>query len=376
MSTTFAVEYPLWALARDGGERLVRILDEIGPNAITVDVISGLLATISAEAGWFHTDGGWHYPHDSAAYRGSTLRPHSAGWFGRKNYLRELVELAEPRGVKLLLRIGLRRVPALSNKYPHMLARSAWDNEMPWACPHHADWRELVREALAELSAYAPLGFVIDDLTMSGPALVPTLSWRPLAADLATTCFCPACRQRASEAVAVDFGGDADALARSIRAHFGRALTEPDAIARRVIDDEPLTRFLRANVEDTRRWLTHLCDGYPECGVWIAVDSHSASRRRVGWPDAADALEQTGCGAWTAATMIPAGETLGEQGATTHAVSVPCWLPACQDSEMLVRTVREHSRVGVGVISLAGLAEAPDEAIAWTRQAVRYARRG
>ncbi len=377
MSIAFSVEYPPWALSQERGDALSRVLDEVGPDILTIPAVSGPLTRLGPTYGWFHTDGGWHYPPDSARYRGATLRPHAAGWFGRKHFVRVAAEAAGSRGVKAVLRLGLSRVPALIHRYAHIRARNAWDAELPWACTHQPEWRELLRETMAELSDFDPLGFVLDDVFLGDAAAAPAAAWNPLAAELASICLCPTCRQRAADA-AGDVGGDADAIARSIRTHFSQALSNPDTTARRIRDDGPLSRFVSASQADVRRWLAHLSDARPQQGVWVAMPEPSGVVRGSGLRGSAtDLLHETGCGWWRRMGLAPAAADVAEEPfAAGSAISVPAWLPDCPDSESLVRSVREYARRGASIVNLTGLADAADEAIAWARQAVRYARRG
>lgn len=370
MQGSYGIVYPLWSHDA-GGELLDRAIGEVGLTHITIPAVSGAArafrAWSSSPPKVFHTDGGWHYPPDLARYRSSSVRPRPAGWFGKRNVLARVCEDAQRRGVQVVFRIDMRRIPAWLAHAPQILQRNAWGDEMPGlACCLNAEWRELLADTLDDLSAYGPAGYEILSWRVDEPAEDKPVAGAAFKADaqrLLSMCFCPSCRQAATAS-----GVDAEQAARSATVHIQRDLSRPASSAATVLDtDEALAAYTRARQQDAAGWLAQVAALRPAARHFAAVFAD----RRV--PDGLHPLLYPGIDTPDLAReealdhLWPAGAGGG--------LACAAWWPAFAHSEEVVRFVAAIRDRGADFFDFERLDEAPETALDWLRQAVRYAHR-
>ena len=167
MDTSFGIQIPPWSYASGGEAWLDRVAGEVGLDHVTATAVSGptteLRLGIAGEAPYFDTEGGWHYPHNAKLYASTTLKPARARWVGGGDALGRLCAHVRRLGLRYVLRLDLRAVPALVEHAPHVGQRNAWGQEVPSAgpCACHPEVRELLRGTLADLERWEPNGFLM-----------------------------------------------------------------------------------------------------------------------------------------------------------------------------------------------------------------------
>ncbi len=369
----FGLLYPLLAHDTGGAELLERVVGEVGIDELVAVVIGGPAHRVRLnpcfEPATVRTPGGWFYPPDREAYHASAVRPRTAPGVGKRNPLAALAEQARRLDLRLTLRVDLRAAQPLLEHDPHLAMRNCFSDPEPTAgaCPSHPELRELLRCALDELAGYEPAGFELADLW---PHLAcdrdqpRPLDFDPHVRALLDTCFCPACRTIAERDLRLppDFAAnqhpaDADAAARSVRVQIEHRL------AGRPVEPDPLVGAYRdAITADLLAWLARLAERHQSRERWLALPATLAGRvpADAGWRPVCDHGAR-------GADRPPADAT---------AVVLPCWRPVFDSASALVRETAARVEAGCERIVFAGLDEAPEDAIDWLRQAVRYARRG
>ena len=344
MSMSFGIVLPLWNLTDGPPDLLERAVGEIGLEHLTAPVVTGPVTQFRlserVDTPAWRTEGGWHYTPDKARYAGA-LRPHVAQWVARRRPLEQLMDFARKHALRVFLRVDLTRVPTLAQGRPDLCCRDAWGAAMSAdpLCASQPQVRELARETLDELAGYQPAGFQFESVAPCSAD--HPLAWTRGAERELSACFCSACREGALRA-----GFEQDELAalihavqRRIRAAAAGA-TSADATL-----SEGLDRYSRA--VDTEGWLARL-------RAHVAPRPFlSAARPRRGANESAES-------------------SYGEASSWRR---LQCWRPAFALASDLVRRVAELTASGARDFDFEGLDEAPDEALDWLRQAVRYARR-
>lgn len=382
MSRDHGLVYPLWTDPHGPAPRLDRATGEVGLDHLTIPVVTGKLQHFRLEPAqpphWFASEGGWHFPPDPPCYGRGPIRPRPARWFGKRNLLARIRDYAAQRDIALILRLDLRAVGALLEHEPHLRPRNAWGDEVlaAGACVLNPELRELLHATLQDLLRYEPAGFqLVDwapDLPVDREPQRP-LGWQPLAQELSDICFCPACRQVSSVA-----GTDPDQAARSVCVHVQRLLTQPgdQKTPVSVRHDGLLNAYQQARRRDTASWLQHLADTHQARRRYLLFTETTASDSIVPLlgEDAFQPLLRT-CGP----LLAPDGASLQARirsSTRLHALTLPVWRPAIQQADHLVRLVSAATNAGITFLDFEDLDQAPEEAVVWLKQAVRFARRG
>jgi hypothetical protein len=389
MDAQFGVVLPLWSYAADRGALLDRVHGEVGIDFVTVPVITGEQACFRlcaeprpadadapalGDEPYFHTGGGWHFPPAIKIYSVAGSRPVKARWFGATDVLARLREHADRLRVPLVMRIELRAVRALSEHEPHLGQRNAWGQEVPSAglCVCNPGVRELLRATLDDLGRYEPAGFELADW-MPDHAMDCTrprpLDWHwPTVRRLLDICFCPACRQIAERA-----GVEPDLAARSVRVRVRRVMGAPLGPEPAREADAVVTEYCAARVADCGQWLRRLAQADAQ-RVYRLLDGPESP---APYSDVApvERLHRP-------AAVLPLKEDRLQGLLRVQALagfagwSLPVWRPCFNVAARLVAAVSEAVHAGVRIFDFEGLDEAVPDAVAWLKQAVRFARRG
>jgi hypothetical protein len=380
MSGDFGIAYPLWTDPQGPGRLLDQAIGEVGLDHLTIPVVTGpqeqFRPSPAQPPHCFHTEGGWHFPPHAARYTDGPVRPRLARWFGKRDLLSRICEHAGGRDIAVIFRVDLRAVGGLVEHDPYLRTRNAWGDEVVPAgpCVSNPELRELLRATLDDLLRYEPAGFQLADWAPdlpTGRGVARPLDWQPLARKLADVCFCPACRQ-----IATVSGTDPDQAARSARVHVERLLTDPEngAVAAKARDDEVLNAYVRARQQDNAAWLHQVAERHHARRRYFLTDAASAESVVV--PLGQEAFQLV-----VRPFSLPVDREEDALGTPVrlakHAFGLvlPVWRPAIHEGGQLVRHVSALRRAGVVFFDFEGLDEAPDEAVTWLRQAVRFARR-
>ncbi len=375
MGADYGIVYPLWNYAADGGELLDRAAGEVGLEHVTVPVVTGpqsqFRLTCDREAPYFQTEGGWHFPPQTKLYSAAGGRPPKARWFAAADHLAHLRQHADRLGLRLVLRIAPRSIPALLEHEPHLCQQNAWGQPVAaaGACVCNPALRELLQAAWEDLRQYGPSGWELanwgPDAWCGGSAAPLPWGGSHAAGRLLAICFCAACRQSAARA-----GIDPDQVARSVRVQIERQLSGRRQDER----EEPLTTaYNEARHADCHGWLERLA----ERDGWHGLLRDFESARPELSPEPSS---------WMRILRLPPSMRVGHEPAPTVAallrassasgLSFTPWAPSFVESAELVRFVTNQAAAGARVFDFEGLDAAPAEAVTWLKQAVRFARRG
>lgn len=372
MSADFGIRYPLWSYESDP-ELLDRALGEIGARRLSIPLVTGPVQALRLGARHaphhFHTDGGWHFAPDPSRYAGSSLRPRSAAWLGRRDPMTRLREQAAARPCRVLGVLDVRAAAACLDVEQHFAHRDAWGESASDAggCPMNPAVRELLSGAIADLERYALDGVILSawapDLPVQRESPRP-LAWRASVRALLDICFCAACRQTAMAA-----GIDASQAARSALVHAAHGWSDQPRVDEAIRNDDLLTAYRRVRVEANRIWWKRLVELHPKLAWYAEIPGdYAAAAQSI--PDAVIPLLRP-----ASHGPAPLPEGLRRVGVGELGVAAPVWRPFFADASELVRWVTDAVDRGVRDFDFLGLDEAADEAVGWLRQAVRFARR-
>ncbi len=381
MSADFGIVLPLWCFDKDAPELLHRAVGEIGLQHITCPVVSGACVETILSSGrgtpHFETEGGWHYPPESGAFSGldiGHLKPRAARWVGGRNTLAPLADELARRNIRCIARVDLLGVRWLAEHQPHLARRNAWGDERVSAglCPLQPQVRELLLGTCSDLRRFAPAGIELANWGLDsvgsdvGARRAEFENVDPRTAALLAICFCSACR-----AIAGAKDCDADAAARVVRARVA-AIAEagPDGTRPGSEPDAALEQYRQVRAEGHLRWLATLAR---HCEPWerflLAPPDPLGAAALPDWRTLLDAAAQLAAphpGAARERLRIAAG---------VDAVRVPAWSAGQMLATELVRSTSELCEAGVTYFDFEAVHAAPRAALAWVRQAVRYARR-
>lgn len=384
MSGDFGLVYPLWTDPRGPADVLDGVVGEVGLDHLTIPVVTGPVTQFRADPAQppnlFVTEGGWHFPPRLSAYTGGSVRPRTAGWFGKRDVLGAVCEYAVKRDIPVIFRVDARSALRLLEHEPHLRSRNAWGDEVisAGACVLNPELRELLRGTLRDLSRYGPAGFeLVDwapDLAVDRYRPRP-LSGCPTARHLLDICFCPACRQVATLA-----GIDPEQAARSARVHTDQTLRHPGDAARAVtaLNDELLRGYGQARRRDAHAWLRQLAETHREHRRYLLGDARMPQT-------IIDLLPLVTTNAFLLLLRAPEPTQPPEQGASADpglwldgafGTALPVWWPQLEQADQLVRLVVDLTRAGARFFDFERLEEAPSGVVTWLKQAVRFARRG
>lgn len=377
---SFGLVYPLWNDRADAGDALERAAGEIGPDHLTIPVVTGPVRQVrfvgEAASRLFQSEGGWHYHPEAGRYENTRLRPRTARWLGARDALGSVVERARKHGMRVAFRIEPRGVEHLIDHHPYIRCKNAWGDETPdaGACPSNPDVRELLRAAFEELAAHEPVALQTSGWEMDAP-LNRTLrggrdprpfGWHPAARSLLDVCFCESCRQ-----IAIAAGLDAEHAARSVRVHFDRVAALPAASRDEAVEQDQLLRSCRdARQASLDEWLHRVAEGHGERRCMMLAPLGGERRIAGGWTPMANVqlgdetpedLEST---VLRFAAQSPAG-----------GLALPYWRPLFDEAGDVVRLVTGAAEAGVRFFDFEGLHETPPIGLTGLRQAVRFARR-
>lgn len=384
MTVDFGIVYPLWAHDDDGGPtRLERVVGDVGIEHLSIPVITGprrwLRAFGDVPSPYLVTAGDWHYHADAKLYAASGVRPRAARWLGHRDVFKRVVDFAAARGIGLELRVDLLAAPAVRTAEGVPLERNAWNmtDESAPVCLSAPTTRELIGAAVSDLARFTPRALVVESPFQPDRGLpyLPSLgAWWALT-DLMRLCFCAACRQIAHGA-----GIDADAAARSVVVHGGRALEEHGAgreydVADALANDPILRAYSECRWESLRQWLSRLASDHPSIAFarqvedfgTHSVESFSGMHTRgwhrqmaLSWPDDEES---------TAEFVAQA-----QQFDVTR-VEIDLWAAFGRGDDALLRLVHALVSGDVTHIDFVGLDELPDSSLDALRKALRFARR-
>ncbi len=372
MTPDFGIVYHLWNHTRAAVNLLERAAGEVGIQHITIPVITSEVTQFRYGAmpdePYFHTPGGWHYPPAKEAYAATGIRPAIARWCGSRDVLAQVCEDAARLGLRVYFRLD-PLVAALTERHAHIRQKNAWGQEIGSApaCVLNPDVRGLLQAAFADLGRYGPAGYELitgspDTAAISKrPCLVLWNAEGDLVLDL---CFCAACRQCAAAA-----GVDADAAARSARAHIQYLAVNSASLMDRLESDEVLKAYRQVRAADDRAWLGRLPDAFAEQQLYLIYPFG----REI---DRDPALHKWRWLASLPCTLFRSGAARTYTGnSPVYALSVPLGLPGTGKPHELVRAVHEWAGGAVTFFDFEQLVEYPPQAVTWLKQAVRFARR-
>lgn len=362
MNTSFGVIYPLWIAAAGRPDFLDRLVGEIGVDHLTVPVIGppervfqAALATGSTP--WFATEGGWHYPPAREHYTALSDAPHRARWQKQRDALAALCKTAAAQQLRVIARVSLRHVPALREQLPAAVWRDAWGEPLPepGLCVLAPEVREVLAGVVRDLTRYELAGIELADWDLDVPSGMPHgIGLPPAAREMAGTCFAPAARQ-----VAGRQGLDVDATAAAVREYVAAVAAQPDAAPPPV--PELVAAYRQVLVDDHLNWLEPFAGQVP------------FARRLLHGP----AGDSTAVGGWEALQPAnaaePAAGRAGSAGPTGLCFRVG--EPPFTAAPALVRAVTSARERQVMFFDFENLAAAPDDALTWVKQAIRFARR-
>ena len=373
MNGRYGLVYPLWCYAGGQDDLLDRALGEVGADFCTLPLVTGPLSRLTPwterSTAMFQTRGGWHAP--LHAQRATTVlkRIRQASWFGKRDILAKVLDVLRTRRLPAGARIDLRAAAALAPHGEHLAAINAWGDADPsaGACVLNDEVRELLRATLECVADLGFAGYQTVDWCVDCAANRHTgraLDWHPTVRRLLDICFCAACRQAAAED---DI--DPDQVARSVRVHAERGLLNPEHdLAAAVAADELLTRYWGARTNRNDAWLDRLAAQHTTLRA-----THVCDTEFFGEP--ASLYQRV-------EPLARIHEPLPEKNADAtpfwhpaKALTLPAWRPMFTHADDLVRFVLEAQHAGVARFEFEDLDAAPDEAITWVRQAVRFARR-
>lgn len=228
----FGIVFPPWVYRGENDELLARILGEVGPDYVTIPLVTGPFTELRAERTHgghvVSSRGGWHYQPDAARYAGCSHKPQTADWLHGRDVLPQMLAELRGRGVRAVFRVdpwsALKGLP--TTPLP-MRIRNLWDEELTWAgpCLLQPESEQLLRGLIADLSVHQPDGWsLVRWRANPGPAFTrqSMRGFRTRSAGPATTCLCAGCR-----AVAQRAGLDMDEVCRSLAEDFQRLYSQP-----------------------------------------------------------------------------------------------------------------------------------------------------
>ncbi len=376
-SVSYGLFYPLWAHDATDTDLLTRVTGDVGIDHLTIPVVTGAHTAMHfcplVQSNLFATEGGWHYPPHREHYRATDAKVRVARWSGSRNMLERVCRAAEHASVPTVFRVNLRAIPLVTDHERHLRMQNAWGDDLAFGglCPLNPEVQELLHSVMQDLQPYGPDGFELVDWCCDQPILSGVDrpgTWHPDLELALETCFCPACRQ-----VAVMGGVDADAAARSARVHAGRMAAQErpaDHSEPSVPDDDILWEYRQVRQHELVNWLERCAESTASDRLYLLHDSgHLPHFDAPGWQP----LVRVG------GTLLDgtSAELLAElEEEVIGALSLWSWQPQFKESSDLVRTVSEAVELGVQFFDFEGFECAPEEAVQWLRQAVRYARRG
>jgi len=371
MPTDFGVVLHPWNLEDSPPDLLERLVGEVGLTHVILPVVTGPLTQFRfnrlQSAPYFHTEGGWQFPVDVRRLMFGGLRPRLAEWFGRRDVLSRVCDRAARLGVALRLRADPLANAALRVTEESLRPDNAWGQlragDAP--CLSHPQTREYLRAALQVLRE-----FVLQGLELEAPAPLGR-GWGASSVGvnseaLADVCFCSSCREIARRA-----GVDPDPAARSIRVQIQQRFAHDDrqAFAADVQPDTVLEGYLRAVDADNHALFGELAEtlaGGDLCLLRPGCAGQQGDPPPTGWSWLVS-LTTAELARFTEAPRVALPLPTG-------AVCAPAWGPTLQASE-LVRFVSAAQQAAIPLLEFERIDEAPECAITWLKQAVRYARR-
>lgn len=227
----FGIVFPPWVYRGENDELLARILGEVGPDYVTIPLVTGPFTELRAERTHgghvVSSSGGWHYQPDAARYAGCSHKPQSADWLHGRDVLPQMLADLRGRGVRVVFRVdpgsALKGLP--TTPLP-MRIRNVWDEELPWAgpCLLQPESEQLLRGLIADLSVHQPDGWsIVRWKANTSPAFTrrSMRGFRTRSGGPATVCLCAGCR-----AVAQRAGLDMDEVCRALTEDFQRLYSQ------------------------------------------------------------------------------------------------------------------------------------------------------
>lgn len=392
MAGEFGIVYPLWNHSDGGGSLLERVIGEVGIEHVTVPVITGARSQFCVygprESPYFHTEGGWHFPADAKLYALSGVRPRPARWYGQRDPLKKVCELARGSGINVNFRLDIPAIIQLCDQSPALAQRNAWgDSYWDWGpCINSPAYRSLVEAAIDDLGRYKPDGFElvsnrVDSLSFE---VASTTFDRPFGPGF-ELCFCAACRQIASEHL------DPEQAARSVRTHISRFCNSlrpgvtSDDLLHGLHSDEMLHKYVDVRVAAAERWLEGLAARHAEHQFYHGPVNYDSAHIGLRGLRGFKRIEMFDTDAWASAQSAQDGADTdysaspvrdeGESPRVADALEMGVWFAWHHGSDWLVRAVAEAIERGVTYFDFVEVDETPPETISWLRQAVRFSRR-
>jgi hypothetical protein len=370
MPTDFGLILPPWNFATTAGNLLDRVVGEVGIDFLTVPVVTGESQQFRLASGfatpYFFTEGGWHFQPELSLYKACGLRPPVACWCGKRDTLGPIQEYAERHGLKLLFTVHLAGLEGIASQQPGLCPCNAWGDELTWqgASAFHPAWRELVGATLADLTRYAPAGFVLGGLWHEVWVGDPVDSWDDLE-EWFDASFSSAALQAARRA-----GVDVDAARQAVqRLYAERQRAGMGGETAEAVPELPpvLLEYERALRGDLAAWLTRLRQEYASLRMLrgpvhdLVTPGWETLRRPL-----CDWLDSAALADWFAEDVSEPSET---------ALVLSAEEAEGGDAGAFVRAVTATVRAGVRSVSFEDVELVPDEFVTWLKQAVRYSRR-
>ncbi len=375
--------YP-WDLADEGVEAAIgRMAGEINVDALSVAATCCRVKEFRARAfgapRMVEHGAAAHFQPDKKRYLKTRILPNPAPWMKTRNALEKIGREAEKSGLKLRVSAVCCRSDALVSRYPMASCVDAFgDASRDILCPSNPDVREYVASLVDDLSGNYPVdtvellevGFGSDAMRRGEEAcgFFPD----PARWTLGSWCFCPSCRQRASNA-----GIDVEAVFAVVTEHLAQMLrVEPAREASfevMLTGDEGLAAYHRMRVET----VTSLVEGVRSRTDARVVLHAGADVGMSGEEPSALAGHCDGFILPCVQSHVDSADAYMEAvgGPSRIELMLRCHPPTTPDSDSLVQEVHQLAQRGCGGIGFWNYGMVPEPCLEWVRRAVRFARR-
>ena len=386
MAKAFFWCYP-WDLEDEGYDRaLGRLAGEIGVDAVSVAaVLDDLTEFRSRELNGPRTivrQAAAHFHPSSKHYANTRLRPTAAAWMKSRDPLGQITKRARQHSLQCRAWAVCCRNSLLAARHPMAACVDVFGDPIAARlCPSNPDVREYVAALVDDLSSNHAIDAIeLEEVGFGAGArcapLETGVALGPIGGILKGWCFCASCRQRAEEA-----GLDVQEVTAAVLACLGPILrAEPSRPATfgDVLGKTPcLAAYhnMRCGAVQTLLEMVRRRTNKP-LFVHVEADAFGSGIEAAALGDCCDGLVVSPKGDATTVLPEPAGRIARScGGADRICVGTYCYPPDVCDGPTLVTRVRQAWQSGYAAIGFANYGVAPEPALDWVRQAIRFARR-
>ncbi|NLC58064.1 MAG: hypothetical protein GX774_14630 [Armatimonadetes bacterium] len=376
----------LWDLVDDGIDRaLGRIQDEAGVGAVSIATAYHTVQHLRPQAPgskfFCAHEAALYFPPDRPRYRETPLQPRVSPLVVGGNPLRQVSERCAARGLGLISWTVTLHNSHLGGHYPEVAVQNVFGDTIREAlCPAQEPVRAYVRALVDDLTANYQLRAVeLESLCY------PTarhyhgheklgIVLGPVEQLLLCLCFCPACRRRVGERVAVD---DAAYAARvTLEATFATGNPCPQTLAQYLEAQPALAAYLEARQEVVTSLVQELKAVCRAELIYLGMgDWHLSGADPRAIADSVERLE-TLCYHADAERTGAAVEALGRAAGDPRRVTIGlcAYPPASPDAETLQANACAAAAAGAGALSFYHYGIMPRSHLEWVRQAVAAVR--